>query len=315
MKIAVFNPENEFIPENKRALARLGRVVYTQTREELPLPKLIKLAADADILMVDPDNLGSFEKGKENLKTVIAALPNVKTLALSTTSYGWVDLGYCRKRGVKVCNIPGYSRESVAEHTIALLLCLAKRILITDRQTQKGEYKLERGFELYGKTLGIIGLGSIGSRVAQLGQGIGMKVIAYNRSPKIQAGVQMKSLGKLLRESDAISLNVKDCDQTIGMIGSGELAKMKDGVIIVNTAGREVVDEEAMAKALKFGKIYGYAFEAEDLESGPLARIENAIGLKGFGWYTNEALANLQKIWVQNVLAAASGHPQNIVTD
>src|SRR3989338_11466129 len=149
MKIAVFNPENEFIPENKRALARLGRVVYTQTREELPLPKLIKLAADADILMVDPDNLGSFEKGKENLKTVIAALPNVKTLALSTTSYGWVDLGYCRKRGVKVCNIPGYSRESVAEHTIALLLCLAKRILITDRQTQKGEYKLERGFELY----------------------------------------------------------------------------------------------------------------------------------------------------------------------
>lgn len=313
MKITVFNPKSEFSASQRKQIGHFGRVVYTKDRKPLPVGNLVKMARGADVLMVDPDNVGGFEKGKEALVKVMGKLPSIKSLALSTTSYGWVDLDYCRQRGISVCNIPGYSREAVAEHVLALLLCLAKRVIVTDRKTQKGKYRLEMGFELAGKTLGIIGLGDIGSRVAELGQGIGMKVIAYNRSPKAQKGVEMVSLKELLRRSDAISINLKDCVETVGMIGSRELAKVKRGVIVVNTADRSIVDERVMAVSLKSGRVGNYGFEAEDLEHGPLAGLENAVGLKGFGWYTKEALERLKEIWIDNVEAVLAGKPRNVV--
>lgn len=244
---------------------------------------------------------------------IMESLPNLKGVCLSTTSFGWIDLDYCKKRKIPVSNVPGYSRESVAEHALALLLCLAKRIIVSDRKTQKGEYKLEMGFELKGKTLGVIGLGNIGGRLAELGQGIGMKVIAYNRTAKKMKGFEMKSLDQVLKESDAISLHTTHEEANNKMIGEKEIAKMKKGVIVVNTVDRELVDEVAMAKALKSGKVYAYAYEGEDLAHTPLAKIENAIGIKGFAWYTKEALDNLYKIWIENLSALEKGKPQNLV--
>ncbi|OGM13500.1 hypothetical protein A3A76_03770 [Candidatus Woesebacteria bacterium RIFCSPLOWO2_01_FULL_39_23] len=170
-----------------------------------------------------------------------------------------------------------------------------------------------QGFELKGKTLGIIGLGNIGSRVAELGTGIGMNVIAYNRSPKKMKGVKMVSLNQLLRESDMISLNATHEVSNNNMIGKSEIAKLKRGVIIVNTVDRELVGEKAMAQALKSGKVDTYVYEGEDLVHTPLAKLENAVGFKGFAWYTKEALENLYKIWVDNIVALAKGKPQNRV--
>lgn len=314
MKITVFIPQSEFTEEQRKRLSNLGDVLYTEKREELPLSQLLKIAKDAEIITPDPDAFGGFEKAKAPLTKVMESLSNLKGVCLSTTSFGWIDLDYCKKRGIPVSNVPGYSSESVAEHTLALLLALAKRIIVTDRKTQKGKYQLEMGFELKSKTLGIIGLGSIGSRVAELGNGIGMKVIAYNRSPKRVKGVKMKTLGEVLAESDAISLHTTHEESNRGIIGKEQIAKMKNGVIIVNTVDRDLVDEPAMADAIKSGKVYGYAYEGEDLENTPLANLENAVGIKGFGWYTKEALANLFTIWVDNIIAAAKGKPQNIVS-
>lgn len=194
-----------------------------------------------------------------------------------------------------------------------MLLCSAKRILVSDRKSQKGKFQLEMGFELKGKTLGVIGLGSIGSRVAELGMGIGMNVIAYNRHPKKMKGIKMVSLNQLLKESDAISLNTTHEDSNTKMISKGEMAKMRDGVIIVNTVDRDLVDEAVMARAVKSGKVYGYCYEGEDLIHTPLAKLENAVGIKAFAWYTKEALENLYRIWVENVVAMAKGRPQNRV--
>jgi phosphoglycerate dehydrogenase-like enzyme len=167
------------------------------------------------------------------------------------------------------------------------------------------------GFELKGKTLGIIGLGNIGSRVAELAKGIDMKVIAYNRSPKKMAGVEMKSFAEVLRESDAITLHTTHEPSNRNIIGKEQLAKMKKGVIIVNLVDRELVDEKAMAEAIKSGKVYGYAYEGVDLTNTPLANLENAVGIKGFGWYTKEALNNLFQIWVDNIVALSKGKPQH----
>lgn len=313
MKLTILNPEIDFTPKQVERLRHLGTVSFVSDRKPLPIKDLLQKAQRADVLAADPDPLGGFEKARPVLTKLMEAAPNLKGVCLSTTSFGWIDLDYCKKRGLPVSNVPGYSRESVAEHTLALLLNLAKRILVTDRKTQRGQYELGMGFELLGKTLGIIGLGSIGSRVAELGLGIGMKVIAFNRTPKKMAGVKMVDLKMLLATADAISLHITHEEANAGLIGPEEIGLMKKGVMVVNTVDRELIDEVAMAEALKAGKVYGYAYEGEDLVNTPLAEVENAIGIKGFGWYTKEALENLYQIFVENIVAMAKGKPQNRV--
>src|SRR3990167_3826961 len=194
MKIVIFNPKDSFTLEQQKQLSSLGEIVYTKTREALPIEKLLEIAKGAEIVGVDPDPLGGFEKAKEKLTKVMESLPSLKGICLSTTSFGWVDLEYARKRKIPVSNVPGYSKESVAEQAIAFLLGAAKRIFVSDRRTQKDKYFLDRGLELREKTLGVIGLGSIGSATAELANGIGMEVIAYNRSPKKIKNVKMVSL-------------------------------------------------------------------------------------------------------------------------
>lgn len=313
MKIAIFNPQSDFSKEQQKRLSLLGDVVYTKTREELPLKKLLEMAGGAEVVGVDPDPLGGFEKAKEKLTKVMESLPNLKGVCLSTTSFGWVDLEYCKKRKIPVSNIPGYSRESVAEHAITMLLGLAKRIFVSDRRAQKGKFFLDRGFELKGKTLGVIGLGNIGSRVAELGIGLGMKVIAHNRSTKKIKGVKIVSLDELLKQADAISLNTTHEESNNNMISKKELAKVKKGVIIVNTVDRELVDESAMVQSLKSKAVDSYGYEGEDLINTPLAKVENAVGFKAFAWYTKEALENLYRIWVGNLTALVKNKPQNRV--
>lgn len=313
MKIVIFNPKDSFTSEQQKQLSSLGQVTYTESRDALPMEKLLEMAKGADIVGCDPDPLGGFEKAKEKLSKIIESLPGLKGICLSTTSFGWVDLDLCKKRKIPVSNVPGYSKESVAEQAITFLLGASKRIFVSDRRTNQGKYFLDQGFELKGKTLGIIGLGNIGSTVAGLAKGIGMTVIAYNRSPIKIKDVKSVSFNQLLKESDAISLHTTHEVANNNMIDNEELAKVKKGVIIVNTVDRELVDEKAMAQALKSGKVDTYVYEGEDLIHTPLAGLENAIGFKGFAWYTKEALENLYKIWVSNFVALAKGKPQNRV--
>jgi lactate dehydrogenase-like 2-hydroxyacid dehydrogenase len=314
MKIAIFCQKTDFNAEQQEKLSELGEIVYADRGGEQPIEDWMRLAEGADILAIDPDAFGGFEKAQDGrLIKLMDSLPDLKGVALATTSFGWIDLDYCRKRNIAVTNVPFYSTESVAEHAIGLLIGLAKKIILTDRRTQMGKYRLDMGFELKGKTLGVIGLGHIGSRVAELGRAIGMKVIAYNRNPKQKEGVEMKSLDEVLAEADAISINLADSHETKGFIAEKEIGKMKPGAIVVNLASREIVDEKAMAKALQSGKISAYAFEGEDLESGPLAKIETAIGLKGFGWYTKEALEKAMEIWTKNIIALAKNDPSDRV--
>ncbi len=313
MKIAIFAPESAFTADQIKDLHQVGLVHFLPDWHIKTTAELLTMAAQADVIAVDPDPLGGFEKAPPVLTAVMEALPNLKAVCLSTTSYGWIDQSYCQKRGIVISNVPGYSRESVAEHTLGLLLALAKQIILTDRRTQVGKYVLEKGFELRGKTLGIIGLGSIGTRVAELGQAIGMRVVAFNRTLRTIPGVELLSLADVIKKSDALALHLKDDADTKGIIGQAEIQLIKPGAIVVNTASRGLVDEAAMAKALASGAVAGYAYEAEDLENSPLAAEEKAIGLKGFGWYTTEALANLYQIWVGNIVSAAAGRPEHTV--
>lgn len=313
MKIVVFNPKDDFPKELQVKLSDLGTVTYTKNRETLPIAKILEMAKGADIIACDPDPLGGFEKGKDVLTKIMESLPNLKGVCLSTTSFGWIDLEYAKKRKLPVSNVPGYSKESVAEQSIAFLLGAMKRIFVSDRRTDKGKYVLQQGFELRGKTLGIYGLGSIGSATAELAKGLGMKVIAYNRTKKTMKGVEMVTLSELFKKSDAISLHTTHEESNKNIIGKAELAKMRKGVFIVNTVDRELIDEKALAQALKSGQVDTYVYEGEDLVNTPLGKIETAIGFKGFAWYTKEALENLYKIFVDNIIALSKNKPQNRV--
>jgi len=314
MKITILAPKTELNQEQRNRLLELGEVIYTDSRKEYPIEELIGLAKDSEILGADPDNLGGFEKAKERLTQLMESLPNLKGVALASTSFSWIDLDYCRKRNIVVTNVPHYSTESVAEHALGLLICLAKKIILTDRRTQKDEYKLDMSFELKGKTLGIIGLGDIGRRTAELGHAIGMEVIAYNRTPKQKENVETKPLDEVLVESDAISIHLAHNDETHHFISTEQFNKMKTGVIIVNLATREIVDEQAMAEALGSGKVASYIYEGEDLKSGLLPNIETAIGLKPFAWYTREAMDRAAEIWTNSIGSIIKDNPINVVS-
>lgn len=134
-------------------------------------------------------------------------------MALDTTDFGYIPIDTLSK-DITVTSIPAYSREAVAEHTLLLMLSAAKRTLLVDRAMQQGKYKLVEGLELANKTLGVIGLGSIGSRVAELGRAVGMNVIAWDRNKKYLPGIEQVSLSQVLKNSDVISIHLSVCKET-----------------------------------------------------------------------------------------------------
>lgn len=309
----MFSPQEEFSKEQLVKLNALGRVTFVPERREYEMADLIKLCADADILGFDPDPVGGFDKSRARLLELVQNMPKLKGVALGTTAFGYIDHTYCAKRHIPITNVPHYSRESVAEHVFALLLGAAKRVIITDRKTQQNKYELTVGTEIRGKTLGVIGYGSIGSRVAEIGNAFGMKVLAYNRTPKKAKGVTFISLSTLLKKSDAISINLSHSKDTLNFLSSKRIKQLKKGVIIINTADNTLVDEHAIARALNAGKIDSYVAEVDDVNAKPLCAAKNAFLLKGFGWYTKEALSRNKDIWIENVKSLISGKPLDVV--
>ncbi|KKS90196.1 MAG: hypothetical protein UV66_C0007G0008 [Candidatus Woesebacteria bacterium GW2011_GWA1_43_12] len=311
MNITILCPKSEFTPDQVRQLNCLGQVRFTPNRQALSRHGLTNLVRYADILGIDPDNLGGFEVAPQVLKEVLPKATRLKGIALDTTSYGYLNLDYCKKRQLSLTYVPGYSTEAVAEQALAFMLLASKRIVESDRLTQQGKYTLLLGRNLHGKILGIIGLGQIGLRVAQLGQALGMQVLAWNRTPRSYPGIAFLSLKSVLKEADFLSLNLADSLQTKGFLNRGLIKLLKPGVIIINVSDRHLVDEEAIAAALQSGQVSHYVLEAGDLLSPPLSRLPNALLFKGFGWYTRESLAANKQIWVDNIIGLASGHPQN----
>jgi len=203
------------------------------------------------------------------------ALKHVVFLGTGPASY--MSLRDLAARGIKVHIIRNYGDTAVAEHTIALMFTACREVARMDREVRTGTWVPHEGVQLLGKTLGVIGLGGIGSEVMRIGRGIGMEVIAWNRSPR--PGAPLVALDELLARSDVISMNLTLNDETRGFLGAAEFARMKPGVIFVNTARAALIDEAAFIEALGSGRIRHAGldvFHAEPLSrDNPLARMEN----------------------------------------
>lgn len=220
-------------------------------------------------------------------------LKHVVFLGTGAASYMHID--GLAERGIRVHTIKGYGDTAVAEHTVALMLAACRDVARMDREARAGIWSPREGVQLAGKTLGVIGLGGIGREVARIGRGLGMQVIAWNRTPR--PGEPSVALDELLARADVISLHLALNDETRGFLGPAQLARLKPGVILVNTARGALIDETALLDALRSGRVRHAGldvFDAEPLRPDhPLAAMDNVTITAHAGFRTLEASMTL----------------------
>jgi D-3-phosphoglycerate dehydrogenase len=223
------------------------------------------------------------------------ALKHVVFLGTGAASY--MNIDELKSLGVTVHTIKGYGDTAVAEHTIALMFACARDIARMDREVRGGVWTPQEGVQLLDKTLGVIGLGGIGAEVVRIGKGLGMNVIAYNRTPRPDAGVKQVNIDTLLAQADVVSLNLALNDETRGLLSKERIARMKPGAILVNTARGALTDETALIAALQSGHIRHAGldvFHAEPLKADhPLAKLANVTLTSHAAFRTLEASMTL----------------------
>jgi D-3-phosphoglycerate dehydrogenase/(S)-sulfolactate dehydrogenase len=244
---------------------------------------------------------------------ILAAAPKLRVIGRAGTGVDNIDLNAATRRGVVVMNAPGGNSVSVAEHTLALLLALARSISDASHSTRAGKWekkKYSSGRELLGKTLGVIGTGNIGALVVQRAKAFGMKVIAYDPFLSAEAagkmGVELVDLSQIFRRADAITLHVPLTEQTKNMVGAAQLAQMKPGGLLVNCARGGLVDEKAVADALQSKHLGGAALDVFDVEpppkDHPLFACENFIATPHLGGSTEDAQQNVAVIVCESMV-------------
>jgi D-3-phosphoglycerate dehydrogenase len=216
---------------------------------------------------------------------------------LGTGAASYMNVAELEAAGVRVHTIKGYGDTAVAEQTIALMMAACRDLARMDRTIRAGTWRPLEGMQVFGKTLGVIGLGGIGAEVVRIAKGMGMEVIAWNRTRRPDAGVPMVELDALLERSDVVSLNLVLNDETRGFLDRARIARMKRGVILINTARGALVDEAALIEALKSGHIRHAGldvFHNEPLKAGdPIAQLENVTLAAHAAFRTLEASMTL----------------------
>ena len=235
---------------------------------------------------------------------VLQQLPSLKLLCTRSVGYNHVDLDACVKQGITVCNVPDYGSHVIAEHVFALLLSTIRHIPEGDDRVEAGEfdYKGLRGISLRGKTIGIVGTGKIGRKVAQIAHGFGMEILAVDhcRTEELEdlLGVEYVELDELLSGSEIITLHLPSLDSTRHMINRDTISKMKDGVILVNTARGDLIDSNALLDAMNSGKIQ-YALldvlehETNFEENKELIAHPNVVTTPHIAFYAEESMTNM----------------------
>jgi D-lactate dehydrogenase len=276
---------------------------------------------------------------------VLQLLPRLKLVATRSTGFDHIDLDYCRAHGVTVCNVPGYGDHTVAEHAFALLLAIARNIVESVERTRRGNFTQSglRGFELFEKTLGVIGTGRIGRRVIGIARGFGMEVVAFDVHPDHSAaatlGFRYAPLDELLAAADVVTLHVPATPESGHMLSDREFALMKDGAVLINTARGNVVDVAALVRALSTGKLRAAGLdvlpeepvireEAQIFRAGApqegydlralvanhvLLRFPNVIVTPHNAYHTDSAVRRIIETTLDNIDAFSRGAPQNEV--
>ena len=316
MKIICMEPlgvSPEKIASLAAPLKAAGHEFVYYTTKETDQDKLLARVKDADILMLANQPLSA---------AIIEQCPNLKLIDIAFTGVDHVGLEAARARGILACNAAGYSTNAVAELTFGLAISAIRNIVAVDARCRAGSTKDGLvGFELFGKTFGVVGTGAIGSRVAKIAQAFGCRVLAYSRTVKPELekdGVEYVDLDTLLAQSDFVSLHVPMTVATAKMINAASIAKMKHGAVIINCARGGVVDSQALADALNSGKLAAAGIDVFENEpplavEHPLLHAKNTVVTPHVAFASKEALEARADIVFANIDAFLAGKPQNIV--
>ncbi len=333
MKIAVYEIEDW----ERDAFQGLGdgrefafsvKPLTARTAEEHPEAKVVSTFINSD--------LGNH---------VLEKFPDLEMIATRSTGFDHIDLGYCRDRDIAVANVPEYGDNTVAEHVFGLLLTISHNLHESIDRTRKGDFSLRglQGFDLMGRTMGVVGTGSIGLKVVKIAKGFGMEVLAFDVKPDEDAarecGFAYKSLDELMSGSDVITLHVPYNDKTKPMISHEQFEKMKPGTVLINTSRGAVVDIQALLRALADGRVRAAGLdvlpeepvireEAELLRSvfqkkhnledlladHILLRMRNVYITPHSAFNTKEAVRRILDTTRDNIEAYLGGKPENLVT-
>lgn len=277
-------------------------------------------------------------------RAVLQKLPNLKLIATRSTGYDHIDIGFCKENGIAVANVPTYGENTVAEHVFALLLSLAHRLPEAVERARSGRFSPQglEGFDLAGKTIGVVGTGHIGRHVIRIAKGFAMQVVAFDVNPDAalarELGFRYLPFDGLLAVADVISLHAPSTKETHHLLSTRAFEKMKDKAVIINTARGSLIDAHALIMALRSGKVAGAGLDV--LPDEPLIREEaelvcslfsgqhdlrdvvadhillhmpNVIVTPHSAFNTREAVMRIVEMTVANIGAFASGSPQNIV--
>ena len=289
--------------------------VYPRSRRE----EVVERAHDAEIILTNKVSIDDELMGK---------LPKLRYIGVLATGYNIIDTQAARKRGIVVTNIPAYSTMSVAQMVIAHLLNITNQVALHSDAVKQGEWQRNKDFsfsltpliELDGKTLGIVGLGNIGSRVAAIANAFGMKVMAYTskEASLLPPYIHKGTMAEVLEQSDVVSLHCPLTDNTHHLICRDTLKLMKPTAILINTGRGPLVCEEDVAEALNAGSLYAYCADVLSKEpaeaSNPLLKCPAAYITPHIAWATEEARRRLVDVAVNNVCAFVDGTPQNVIS-
>ena len=319
MKIVVLDGYSENPGDISWApLEALGELTVYDRTALTESPLIAERIGDAEIAVTNKTPI---------TRTVIDACPNLRAIAVLATGYNIVDTAYAREKDIPVMNVPVYGTDNVAQYAIALLLEACSQVGHHDRSVHEGEWTRSIDFcywqkpliEVRGKTAGIIGFGRIGQAVARILSAMNVRVLAYSRSERAEgrALADYVSLDTLFQKSDFIFLHCPLTPETDGIINAANIAKMKDGVIIVNNGRGQLIVEEDLAAALTRGKV---AYAAVDVASSepiaaenPLLHAPNCIITPHISWATKEARERIMQMTADNVRAFMDGKPTNVV--
>ena len=283
--------------------------------DRTPAQLTVERAREADIVLTNKVVIDA---------EVMAQLPRLKYVGVLATGYNVVDIDAARARGITVTNIPAYSTMSVAQMVFAHLLNVTQQVALYDSAVKQGEWERSKDFcfykaplaELAGKTMGIVGLGNIGSAVAQIALAFGMKVLAYTSKTQTQDGVEaIRNWEELFRRADVLTLHCPLTPETHHLVNAERLKWMKPSAILINTGRGPLVDEEALCEALREGRLAAACLDVLTKEPPQhLPQAPNLYITPHLAWATREARERLLHIATENIRAFLEGKPRNVVS-
>jgi D-3-phosphoglycerate dehydrogenase / 2-oxoglutarate reductase len=288
--------------------------------ELLVLQKAPSAAAELVEALKDVHILIPIRERTRLTSDLLEALPCLEMISQTGGNTSHLDLEAATRRGIVVCTSPGAGQSSTAELTFALMLAVMRRIPQEHQAMRAGRWQTSQGVGLFGKTLGIVGLGRIGSRVAHMAQAFGMRVLAtgftLTAERAMAHGVRMASLEDLLARSDVVSIHLRLSARSEKLIGRQELRLMKSTAYLINTARGPIVDETALVEALRHRRIAGAGldvFVQEPIDpSNPLLQLDNVVCTPHMGFVTQESYEHMLGGAVENIVNYLEGHPTNV---